>query len=77
MSTFNKIKEMITNELPVDADSIKMESRLVEDLGADSIDAVQLIMDVETEFDVVISDDSLTTLKTVGDLVNYIENSKK
>jgi acyl carrier protein len=76
MNVIEKLSEMIIAELGVSADKITLEARLVEDLGADSIDAVQLIMDVETTFDVVISDDALATLKTVGDLVNLIEGSK-
>ncbi|CCV63972.1 Acyl carrier protein [Alteracholeplasma palmae J233] len=76
MPVFNKIKELIVNELSVDESKVALESRLVEDLGADSIDAVELVMNVEEAFNVEISDEALQNLKTVGDLVSFIETSR-
>lgn len=73
---FEKIKELIVSELKIPADKISLESRISEDLGADSIDAVELIMNIEEEFDIQISDEAAQTIKTVGDLVRIIEESK-
>ncbi|NLK12524.1 MAG: acyl carrier protein [Candidatus Phytoplasma sp.] len=73
MSVFSRIKDMIINELSVEEKDITLEARLVEDLGADSIDAVELVMNIEDEFELEISDEALQNLKTVGDLVSYIE----
>lgn len=76
MAVFNKIKEMIVNELAVEESNITLEARLVEDLGADSIDSVELVMSVEDEYNLEISDEVLQNLKTVGDLVKYIESNQ-
>ncbi|TNF08421.1 MAG: acyl carrier protein [Bacillota bacterium] len=73
---FERIREMIVEELNVPVEKIKMESRLAEDLGADSIDAVELIMNIEDEFEVQVSDEQAQSIKTVGDLVKYIESVK-
>ncbi|MCR5706577.1 MAG: acyl carrier protein [Acholeplasmatales bacterium] len=70
---FDKVKEIIVNELSVEADKVTPEANLKEDLGADSIDAVEVIMSLEDEFNVSISDDAAQNIKTVQDLVNYIE----
>ncbi|MCR3906705.1 acyl carrier protein [Peloplasma aerotolerans] len=70
---FERIKEMIMEELNVPEEKITMQARLAEDLGADSIDAVELIMNIEDEFSVQVSDEEAQNIKTVGDLVNYIE----
>lgn len=74
---FDKIVELITSQLPVDAADIKMESRLLEDLKADSASVMMLVMDIENEFDVVVEDDMLTHVKTVGDIVKYLEGLAK
>ncbi|MBQ3109508.1 MAG: acyl carrier protein [Clostridia bacterium] len=71
---FDKVREIIANELSIDADEITMESRLVDDLHADSLDVVELIMDFEDEFNMEIPDEELPKVRTVGDIVNYIEN---
>lgn len=73
---FARVKEMIVEELSVEAEKVTLESRLSEDLGADSIDAVELIMNIEDEFSIQVSDEDAQNLKTVGDLVKYIEASK-
>ncbi|BCR36427.1 acyl carrier protein [Mariniplasma anaerobium] len=73
---FARVKEMIVEELSVEAEKVTLESRLSEDLGADSIDAVELIMNIEDEFNIQVSDEDAQNLKTVGDLVKYIEASK-
>ncbi|MDX9692200.1 MAG: acyl carrier protein [Acholeplasmataceae bacterium] len=73
---FERVKEMIVEELNVPAEKITMQSRLAEDLGADSIDAVELIMNIEDEFEIQVSDEQAQNIKTVGDLVKYIESVK-
>lgn len=72
-----KVAEIIAKELNVKQENITMETRLVEDLGADSLDAVEIMFALEEEFGIEIDDDSAQNIKTVGDLVNYIENLKK
>ena len=66
-TVYDKIKKLIVDELAVDDNDVSLEARLVEDLGADSIDAVELIMTVEEEFDMEISDEVLQNIKTVND----------
>lgn len=74
--TFDKIKEIIMETLSCDADAITMEASLMDDLGADSLDAVELSMAVEEAFDMTIDEDALANFKTVADLVNYVEENK-
>ena len=73
MKVFDKVKEYILMQLPVSGDKITMDARLIEDLGADSANLMMLIMDLEGEFDLTVEDEVLGTIKTVGDIVNYIE----
>ncbi len=73
MTVFDKGKEFILMQLPVSADKITPEARLLEDLGADSANLMMLIMDLENEFNITVEDEALTTIKTVGDVVAYIE----
>ncbi|RJX23720.1 MAG: acyl carrier protein [Acholeplasma sp.] len=73
---FDRVKEMIVEELNVPAEKVTLEARLAEDLGADSIDAVELIMNIEDEFKIEVSDEQAQSIKTVGDLVKYIEAVK-
>ena len=68
-----KIKEIIAEELNVDAAEITMETRLAEDLGADSLDAVELIMAIEDEFGVEVDDESAQSIRSVGDIVRLLE----
>lgn len=72
---FSKVKEFIMNQLPVKEEDIKLESRLIEDLGADSANLMMLIMDLEMEYDLTVSDDMLAGVKTVGDIVKYLEEN--
>ncbi len=74
---FEKIKEIIVQELKLNADKVTHDARLQEDLGADSLDAVELIMNVEDEFDISISDDEATNIKTVGELAKFVEEKLK
>lgn len=75
-AVYDKIKSLIMEELSVDEAIITPGARLVEDLGADSIDAVELIMTVEDTFAIEISDEVLQSIKTVNDLVSYIESKQ-
>lgn len=77
MSTFEHVKKMILSELKVSEDKITREARLQEDLGADSLDAVELIMNIESEYDIIIPDEQAVEIKTVGDIVDFIETLKK
>ena len=70
---FDKVKEYILMQLPVEGDKVAEDARMVEDLGADSANLMMLIMDLETEFNMTVEDDALGTIKTVGDIVDYIQ----
>jgi len=70
---FNKIRDIISDQLGIDAEEITMESSFVDDLGADSLDIVELIMALETEFDLEIPDEDAEKISIVGDVVNYIK----
>lgn len=72
-----KIKELIAEKLSKKVEDIKSESRLVEDLGADSLDVVELIMAFEDEFGIALPDEDVAKLKTIKDIVTYITNLKK
>lgn len=69
---FDKVKEYILMQLPVDDSRITEDARMIEDLGADSANLMMLIMDLETEYDMQVEDEALGTIKTVGDVVDYI-----
>lgn len=71
---FEKIAETIAEQLSLNAADIKPEDRLVEDLKADSLDIVALVMELESANDIEIPDEDLLKLKTVGDIVEYLEN---
>ena len=70
---FEKIKNIVAEQLGVNADEITMESTFVEDLGADSLDVVELVMAMEDEFDMEIDEDQAENISTVGDVVEYIK----
>ena len=73
---FEKIKAILCQQLDVEEDTVTMESSIAEDLGADSLDIVDLIMSIEDEFDMEVPDDKVENIKTVGDIVKYIEANK-
>ena len=75
--TLDTVKEMIASQLRVDAASITEDSRLVEDLKADSANIMVMIMDLEDRFGITVEDDQIMKLKTVGDVVKYIESAQK
>ncbi len=70
---FEKVRDIIVDTLNCDAEKVTMEARLAEDLEADSLDAVELNMAIEDETGITIPDEELANLKTVGDIVNYLE----
>ena len=70
---FDKLKELVVDQLGVEEDEVTMEATMQDDLGADSLDLVDLVMSVEEEFGVKVADEDLENIKTVGDIVNYIE----
>lgn len=69
---FENIRKILSHQLDIAEESITMESRLIEDLNADSLDVVELIMDLEQQYGVEIPDDELPNFHTVGDIVNYL-----
>ena len=71
-----KIKSILSEQLEIAESEIKAESLIAEDLGADSLDVVDLLMSLEDEFEVEIPDEEIENIKTVGDLVEYITNNK-
>ena len=73
---FEKVRDMIASQMEIDADTITMESYFVDDLGADSLDVMELIMAFESEFDVEVGEESLETIKQVKDIVEYFENEQ-
>ena len=72
---FEKLKGMIVDQLGVDADSITLESSFVDDLNADSLDMVELVMAMEQEFDISVPDEVAEKVGTVGDAVEFIKSS--
>jgi acyl carrier protein len=70
---FDQVKDIIVKELGVTADKVTLQARLSEDLGADSIDAVELIMKLEDSFNVSVSDEQAQSIKTVSDIVKLLE----
>lgn len=72
---FEKVREILCEQLDLEEDSVTMESNIADDLGADSLDVVDMIMSLEDEFDIEIPDEEIENIKTVGSLVKYIEGS--
>ena len=75
--TIDKVREMLANQLNIEVDKINENSRVVEDLGADSLDMIEMLMALEEEFGITVPDDKADSLKTVGDIVKYIDSVKK
>ena len=73
---FEKVQEKVAEQLGVEADEVTLESSFIDDLGADSLDIVELLMALEEEFDIEIPDEEAEKLSTVGDVVDYIKNNK-
>ncbi|WP_096154668.1 MULTISPECIES: acyl carrier protein [Bacillus] len=71
-----RVTKIIVDRLGVDEAEVKLESKFKDDLGADSLDVVELVMELEDEFDMEISDEDAQNIATVGDAVNYIQSNK-
>ena len=74
MSTFDKVKAIVVEQLGVDEAEVTIDSTFIDDLGADSLDIVELIMGIEEEFDIEIPDEDAEKLTTVGSAMNYVKN---
>ena len=74
---FEKIQEIIADKLSIDAEEITLESSFIDDLNADSLDIVELIMALEDELDVEIPDEEVEGFKTVGDVVTYLKTQQE
>lgn len=74
---FEKIKSVVANQLGVEESKIALETKFIEDLGADSLDLYQVIMNLEEQFGVEIPSEDAEKIKTVGDAVSYVESKKK
>ncbi|ARR01049.1 MULTISPECIES: acyl carrier protein [Campylobacter] len=77
MAVFDEVRDVVVEQLSVAADAVKMESKIIEDLGADSLDVVELVMALEEKFDVEIPDSEAEKLISIADVVNYVEGLKK
>lgn len=73
---FEKVVQILAEQLSVDPDKITMESLLEEDLDADSLDAIDIVMSIEDEFEIEVPDEVIANMKSVGDIVNFIENNQ-
>ena len=71
---FEKVKETLCDQLDVEEEKVTMEANIMEDLEADSLDVVDLVMSLEEEFDIEIPDEEVENIKEVGDIVKYIES---
>ena len=76
MATFDKVRDIVVEQLGSEADEVTLESTFIDDLGADSLDIVELIMAFEEEFNVEIPDEAAEKIKTVQDVVNYNDQQK-
>ena len=76
MSTFDKVKDIIIDKLGVEEEKISTEASFVDDLGADSLDTVELIMQIEEEFGIEIPDDDAEKITTVQAAVDYLDSNK-
>ncbi|MGI6404155.1 MAG: acyl carrier protein [Oscillospiraceae bacterium] len=70
---FEKVREILVDQLDVDEGAVTMDSFIIEDLGADSLDVVDIVMRLEEEFDLEVPDEEIETMKTVGDIVHFLE----
>ena len=73
---FEKVQQIIVEELGVEANEVTLEAHISDDLGADSLDAVELIMAIEDEFDIKVSDEAAQAFETVQQIVTFVEGEK-
>ncbi|MFC4387367.1 acyl carrier protein [Gracilibacillus marinus] len=74
--TFEKVKQIVVDHLDVEEEKVTLEASFKDDLEADSLDVVELVMELEDEFDLEIADEDAEKIATVGDAVNYIESNR-
>lgn len=74
---FDKVKEVLVNELGINGDKVTLESDIIDDLGADSLSVMQVIMALEDEFGISVEDEDVTKLRKVGNIVSYLEEHVK
>jgi len=77
MSTFDRVKKVVVDQLDVNEDEVNAQASFVDDLGADSLDVVELVMGLEEEFDIEIPDEDAEKISTVDDAVKYIDEKSK
>lgn len=75
--TFEKVKKMLAEQLNIDEEKIKLESDIINDLKADSLDVFQMLMSLEEEFNISVPDEKAQELKKISDIVNFIDSQKK
>ena len=76
MALFDEVKEVVVEQLNVSPDDVKEDSKFADDLGADSLDVVELVMSLEEKFDIEIPDEEAENIATVADAIKFIENAK-
>lgn len=76
-ATFEKVRDIIAKQLSVKPEEVKVESNIAEDLGADSLDLVEILMSLEDEFGISIPDEAIPQIKTIKDVVEFIDSNKK
>jgi acyl carrier protein len=76
MAIFDEVKEVVVEQLNVSPDEVKEDSKFADDLGADSLDVVELVMSLEEKFDIEIPDEEAENIATVADAIKFIENAK-
>lgn len=77
MATIDKVKELISKQLNKDINDVTAEKEIVKDLGADSLDVVEMLMSLEEEFNITVPEEDAVNIKTVGDIVNLIDEQQK
>lgn len=75
--SFEKVRKLLAEQLNIAPEKVDLKSRVIEDLGADSLDVVEMLMVLEDEFNITVSDEESLQLKTVGDIVNLIDTKTK
>ena len=71
----DEVKEILSEQVGISADKIELSSNLAEDLGADSLDAIDIVMSIEDQYSIEVPDETIENMKTVEDIVNFIENN--
>lgn len=75
--SFEKVRKLLCEQLNISEDKVTMESKFIDDLGADSLDVVEMLMTLEDEFNITVTDEESVTLKTVGDICKLIDSKSK